>query len=241
MAALGPGHLRGAPCVDAARHLRLALATGHGQQLSPEHPNRDRHGIVDPLRTIMNLRLEPFRGVGAHAAHQPDRDHRHGLPCLSGGNLHFPPEAARTGPDAACLHGPVARQRCRQGVRLVVAAQSNGVINQALRAMGLIDAPLRLMLNETGVVIGSCTVICVCFFASCLLGRRSVRSTPICIGGGDAGRQAVADLLSGRRAADAAGAGRGRRDQFHDEHDRLRNTCIVGRGAGARCAVWPMK
>ena len=31
---------------------------------------------------------------------------------------------------------------------------SNGVINQALRAMGLIDAPLRLMLNETGVVIG---------------------------------------------------------------------------------------
>lgn len=30
----------------------------------------------------------------------------------------------------------------------------NGVINQALRNLGLIDAPLRLMLNETGIVIG---------------------------------------------------------------------------------------
>jgi putative spermidine/putrescine transport system permease protein len=31
---------------------------------------------------------------------------------------------------------------------------TGGVINQGLRAMGVIDAPLRLMLNETGVVIG---------------------------------------------------------------------------------------
>jgi putative spermidine/putrescine transport system permease protein len=31
---------------------------------------------------------------------------------------------------------------------------TSGVINQSLRALGLIDAPLRLMLNETGVVIG---------------------------------------------------------------------------------------
>lgn len=31
---------------------------------------------------------------------------------------------------------------------------SNGVINQVLKALGLIDTPLRLMLNETGVVIG---------------------------------------------------------------------------------------
>jgi putative spermidine/putrescine transport system permease protein len=38
------------------------------------------------------------------------------------------------------------------GWSLILA--SNGVLNQALRALGLIDAPLRLMLNETGVVIG---------------------------------------------------------------------------------------
>lgn len=31
---------------------------------------------------------------------------------------------------------------------------SNGVINQTLRALGIIDAPLRLMLNETGIAIG---------------------------------------------------------------------------------------
>jgi putative spermidine/putrescine transport system permease protein len=31
---------------------------------------------------------------------------------------------------------------------------SNGVINQTLRALGLIDSPLRLMLNETGILIG---------------------------------------------------------------------------------------
>jgi putative spermidine/putrescine transport system permease protein len=38
------------------------------------------------------------------------------------------------------------------GWSLILA--SNGVINQALRALGVIDTPLRLMLNETGVVIG---------------------------------------------------------------------------------------
>jgi putative spermidine/putrescine transport system permease protein len=31
---------------------------------------------------------------------------------------------------------------------------TNGVINRTLRDLGLIDAPLRLMLNETGIVIG---------------------------------------------------------------------------------------
>ena len=31
---------------------------------------------------------------------------------------------------------------------------TSGVINQSLRALGVIDAPVRLMLNETGVVIG---------------------------------------------------------------------------------------
>ncbi|MCC6468232.1 MAG: ABC transporter permease, partial [Alphaproteobacteria bacterium] len=31
---------------------------------------------------------------------------------------------------------------------------SNGVINQALKALGIIDTPLRLMLNETGIAIG---------------------------------------------------------------------------------------
>lgn len=30
----------------------------------------------------------------------------------------------------------------------------NGLINRALKALGLIDAPLRLMFNETGIVIG---------------------------------------------------------------------------------------
>lgn len=38
------------------------------------------------------------------------------------------------------------------GWSLILA--SNGVINQALKALGLIDTPLRLMLNETGIVIG---------------------------------------------------------------------------------------
>lgn len=38
------------------------------------------------------------------------------------------------------------------GWSLILA--SNGVLNQGLKALGLIDAPLRLMLNETGVVIG---------------------------------------------------------------------------------------
>ncbi len=31
---------------------------------------------------------------------------------------------------------------------------TNGIINQTLRALGIIDAPLRLMLNETGITIG---------------------------------------------------------------------------------------
>jgi putative spermidine/putrescine transport system permease protein len=31
---------------------------------------------------------------------------------------------------------------------------SNGVINQVLKALGIIDMPLRLMLNETGIAIG---------------------------------------------------------------------------------------
>ena len=38
------------------------------------------------------------------------------------------------------------------GWSLILA--SNGVLNQALKALGIIDTPLRLMLNETGVVIG---------------------------------------------------------------------------------------
>ena len=32
--------------------------------------------------------------------------------------------------------------------------RGNGIINQALRGLGIIDAPLQLMFNETGVVIG---------------------------------------------------------------------------------------
>jgi putative spermidine/putrescine transport system permease protein len=32
--------------------------------------------------------------------------------------------------------------------------RGNGIVNQALRGLGLIDAPLQLMFNETGIVIG---------------------------------------------------------------------------------------
>lgn len=38
------------------------------------------------------------------------------------------------------------------GWSLILA--SNGIINQALKGLGLIDTPVRLMLNETGIVIG---------------------------------------------------------------------------------------